>query len=229
MLPFAPARFSTTKGWPKIRLKSAASARARKSTEPPGGLVATMRTTCVGQAGCPFAGAGNASARANATTPGNGGKAMRREEAGSGKTALRPLPLMLGHGNDAARASVPQNALQGRGNLGQPDSGNVREELLVFRVALRQAVVRDPGRQVVNVVIGDVGGKPVQPARQDEEARAPYRRGIAVPTRVAARIRVLEIVLHGEEHDPGAPGERRARQVHDEEEQRPERPAAENP
>ena len=61
MLPFAPGRFSTTKGWAKPLLKSAASARARKSTEPPGGLVATMRTARLGQAGCAIEFTGSAS------------------------------------------------------------------------------------------------------------------------------------------------------------------------
>src|SRR5258708_13661101 len=44
MLPFAPGRLSTTNGAPKVLLKSSASARERKSTDPPGGLVAMMRT-----------------------------------------------------------------------------------------------------------------------------------------------------------------------------------------
>src|SRR5256886_2208941 len=48
MLPFAPARLSTTNGVPKVLLKSSASARARKSTDPPGGLVAMMRTVWLG-------------------------------------------------------------------------------------------------------------------------------------------------------------------------------------
>src|SRR6266851_1943232 len=49
MLPFAPGRLSTTNGTPKVLLKSSASARARKSTDPPGGLVAMMRTVRLGQ------------------------------------------------------------------------------------------------------------------------------------------------------------------------------------
>src|SRR5262249_43117468 len=44
--------FSTTKGRPKASPKSEASARARKSTEPPGGLVAMMRTGWAGQGVC---------------------------------------------------------------------------------------------------------------------------------------------------------------------------------
>src|SRR5262245_47562674 len=52
MFPFAPARFSTTKGLPNASEKSDASARARKSTDPPGGLVETMRTACAGQDDC---------------------------------------------------------------------------------------------------------------------------------------------------------------------------------
>src|SRR5712692_7053846 len=60
MLPFAPGRLSTTNGTPKLLLKSSASARARKSTDPPGGLVAMMRTVWLGQGDCAGAASGRA-------------------------------------------------------------------------------------------------------------------------------------------------------------------------
>src|SRR6266568_8423277 len=66
MLPFAPGRLSTTNGAPKVLLKSSASARARKSTDPPGGLVAMMRTVWLGQGCCADAASGSAHAAASA-------------------------------------------------------------------------------------------------------------------------------------------------------------------
>src|SRR5258706_16024509 len=66
MLPFAPGRLSTTKGTPKFLLKSSASTRASRSTDPPGGLVAMMRTVWLGQGCCADAASGSAHAAASA-------------------------------------------------------------------------------------------------------------------------------------------------------------------
>src|SRR5882762_68596 len=66
ILPFAPGRLSTTKGTPKLLLKSSASTRASRSTDPPGGLVAMMRTVWLGQGCCADAASGNAHAAASA-------------------------------------------------------------------------------------------------------------------------------------------------------------------
>src|SRR5881296_9241 len=68
MLPFAPGRLSTTKGALKVLLKSSASARERKSTDPPGGLVAMMRTVWLGQEGWARAPSGSADATASVKT-----------------------------------------------------------------------------------------------------------------------------------------------------------------
>src|SRR5207248_11076133 len=68
MLPFAPGRLSTTNGVAKVLLKSSASARARKSTDPPGGLVAMMRTVWLGQAACARAASGSADATTSVKT-----------------------------------------------------------------------------------------------------------------------------------------------------------------
>src|SRR5438552_8482044 len=68
MLPFAPGRLSTTNGPPKVLLKSSASARERKSTDPPGGLVAMMRTVWLGQEGWARAASGIADAAASVNT-----------------------------------------------------------------------------------------------------------------------------------------------------------------
>src|SRR5207247_9013102 len=68
MLPFAPGRLSTTNGAPKVLLKSSASARERKSTDPPGGLVAMMRTVWLGQEGWARSPSGSADATASVKT-----------------------------------------------------------------------------------------------------------------------------------------------------------------
>jgi hypothetical protein len=44
MLPLAPARFSTTTGWPSVPVMTCASARAETSVKAPGGHGTTMRT-----------------------------------------------------------------------------------------------------------------------------------------------------------------------------------------
>ena len=81
-------------------------------------------------------------------------------------------------------------------------------------MAFSQAVVGNPGGQVVNVVVGDIDGKPVQPARQDQKAGALYRRRDVVPTLVAARVGMLEIMLHRKQHQPRSSGQRCAGYVH---------------
>src|ERR1051325_8793168 len=58
--PLAPGLFSTTKGWPCFFVRSCARMRASRSTEPPGGLVATMRTGPLGHPRSSAAGAGGA-------------------------------------------------------------------------------------------------------------------------------------------------------------------------
>src|SRR5258707_15171534 len=68
MLPFAPGRLSTTNGPPKVLLKSSASARERKSTDPPGGLVAMIRTVWLGHEGWARAASGSADAAASVKT-----------------------------------------------------------------------------------------------------------------------------------------------------------------
>src|SRR5260221_7170473 len=66
MLPFAPGRLSTTKATPKFLLKSSASTRASRSTDPPGGLVAMRRTVWLARGCCAEAASGRAHAAASA-------------------------------------------------------------------------------------------------------------------------------------------------------------------
>ena len=96
---------------------------------------------------------------------------------------------------------------------GQLHAGDARKQMLILVVTLDQAVVRNAGRQVVNVVIADIDGEPVQPGRQHQEARAFHRSGVGVPVRVVARIGVLEVVLHREQHDARAARDRYAEQI----------------
>ena len=51
----------------------------------------------------------------------------------------------------------------------------------------------------MNVVKGDIGREPIQPTWQKQKARAQNRTGIVIPMSGIARIRVLKIMLHGEE------------------------------
>ena len=65
-----------------------------------------------------------------------------------------------------------------------------------------QTVVWNSGRQMVDMMIRNIRGKPVQPARQDQKTAAVYGDGIVIPILIIARIRVLEIMLHRKEHNP---------------------------
>ena len=67
-----------------------------------------------------------------------------------------------------------------------------------FLVAFDQAVIRDVGREMVDVVVADIDGEPVQPARQYQETRARGRSGVVIPVLILARIGVAEVVLHRE-------------------------------
>src|SRR6185503_9537272 len=120
--------------------------------------------------------------------------------AARGKS-LRLEPAALGNRDDAARLRVPQYVAHGLGNLGQPEAPDVREQVPVFVVTLGEAIVRNPGGHVVDVMVGDVGGKPVQPAWQVQEAGTPYCGFVAIPAVVIARVGVLEIMLHREDEN----------------------------
>src|SRR5256885_13249527 len=60
-------------------------------------------------------------------------------------------------------------SLEGARDLRQADARHVHEQALVFVVASRQTVVGDARRQVMDVVVGDIGAEPVHPARQRSE------------------------------------------------------------
>ena len=56
ILPPAPPRFSTRKGWPSLSCNASASSRVTMSFDPPGGKGTTRRTGRSGQAACARAG-----------------------------------------------------------------------------------------------------------------------------------------------------------------------------
>src|SRR5678815_5779124 len=82
---------------------------------------------------------------------------------------LRPR---LGHRDDARARRVPEHAAQLCRNLGQADAPDVDEQMSELLVAVDEAVVRNPRREVMDVVIADVRREPVQPARQRQKAGA---------------------------------------------------------
>ena len=51
----------------------------------------------------------------------------------------------------------------------------------IFVVAPDQAIVWNPGGEMVNVMIGNIGGEPVLPARQMQKTGALDRAGFVVP------------------------------------------------
>ena len=114
-----------------------------------------------------------------------------------GQVLPRSLPV-LRHRDDPLRVPVPQDAFQRSEHLGQPHPGDTGKQVPIFVMALDQAVVRDAGRKMVDVMIADIDREPVQPARQHQETRAFDRPGILVPVLAIARIGILEVVLHGE-------------------------------
>jgi len=70
-------------------------------------------------------------------------------------------------------------------------------------MARDQAVIRDAGTQVVNVVIRHIGGEPVhQRGRTGNWCAMPR---YAIPAFVLTGVGMLEIVLNRKQHDPAAP------------------------
>src|SRR5579862_4452854 len=122
-------------------------------------------------------------------------------------------PSIFREGDDSAGTGVPEDAFQRLANVRQPQMPDTREQMLIFVVALDQAVIGNPGKQMMNVVVANIGGKPVQVTRQDQEAGAVECTAIVFPVLAIARISMLEIVLHGEQHYPCAAGERQADDV----------------
>ena len=59
-----------------------------------------------------------------------------------------------------------------------------------------QAVGGDTRRQMVHMMVGDIGGEPVEPARQIKKAGALECCVVVTPAFVASRIGMFEVVLH---------------------------------
>src|SRR5579871_5991416 len=64
-------------------------------------------------------------------------------------------------GDDSAGVCVPEDAFQRLGNVRQPQASDIREQMLVSVVALNQAIIRNFGKQMMNVVVANIGGEPV--------------------------------------------------------------------
>jgi two-component system LytT family response regulator len=153
-----------------------------------------------------------------------------REGAESPPSCLgRPSPHDCRHRYQPARRHVPQDVLQRRRNLEQSHASHACKQGLVLLVAGREPIVGDARAQVMHVVIRHVGSDPVQPARQDEKARAEQGRFVAIPALVRARVGVLEIVLYREEDETVGAGQRSADHIADEERPRTHRPGHRDP
>ena len=96
-------------------------------------------------------------------------------------------------------------------------------------MACDQAVIRNSGGQVVDVVIRDIHGEPVEPARQDQKTGALDGGNVGIPALVVARIRVLEIVLYGKKQYAGAAGQRYADGIADQKQKWPDHPRHQSP
>src|SRR5579862_7384879 len=104
---------------------------------------------------------------------------------------------MFRDGDDSAGARVPEDAFQRLAYVRQPETPDVGEQMLILVVALDQAVIGNLGKQMMNVVVANIGGEPVQITRQDQEAGAVDCTTIVFPVLAIACIGMLEIVLHG--------------------------------
>ena len=80
-------------------------------------------------------------------------------------------------------------------------------------VAGNQAIVGNLCRQMMNMVVRDIRGEPVQPARQDQKTGAMNRGGIVIPALIAACVGMFKIVLHGKQGDARASGQGNAGHV----------------
>jgi len=79
------------------------------------------------------------------------------------------------------------------------------------------------------MMIADIHGEPIQPTRQHQEARAFHRARVEVPMRVVARIGVLEVVLHREQHDTHPARDRYAQDIDAEKDRRSAHTAHQHP
>src|ERR1700733_8606518 len=99
--------------------------------------------------------------------------------------------------------------------------------MLILVMALDQAVAGDTRGKVMDMVVANVGGEEVQPARQYQETGAFDGARIVVPALTSGRVGMLKGVLHSEQHDSQAARDRHGEHIDDEEQRRTEIPAHE--
>src|SRR3546814_13965444 len=76
-------------------------------------------------------------------------------------------------------------------------------------MAFLQVVVRDACAEMVDMVVADVAGEPLQDLRQLVKRAALQRCRRVIPVFVARPVHVLELMMHVEQTDAGRSAERR--------------------
>ena len=128
---------------------------------------------------------------------------------------------MLGHGDQPVIGCIPKDIAATRGDVADTQHLDLGEQVRVGVMTGGQAVVGDALAEVVYVVVADVGGEPVQDARQLEVARPLQGSGEITPTLVTVGVRIGEVVLDVENADEDRRSDRDHRRI-----QRPEETVA---
>src|SRR5689334_1571055 len=101
---------------------------------------------------------------------------------------------------------VPERKTKRRDTLSECNNGRpMKHRILV--VTLLEIVVRNPRTEMVYVMESDTAGEPLQEGRKPEEGASRDRRRRVVPLLVVLPVRILELVLHEKEPQPGDDGE----------------------
>jgi hypothetical protein len=96
----------------------------------------------------------------------------------------------------------------------QPSDGS---ELRVIPQHLWQSIIRNPAAQMMDVVHADIGGEPAQDDWQVIMRTAMQPGFVKIPALVMSLERMLELVLDIEQPDADRGGEKRDRQLHEQE------------
>lgn len=105
--------------------------------------------------------------------------------------------------DELPRLSIPKNILQRSVDVSESQTTYIGKQMLVLVVTGNQTVVWNTGGQMMDVMIPNVGGKPVQPCWQYKEARALDRSDVAIPALPVGCVGVFEIMLNRKQHYAG--------------------------
>src|SRR5258708_10812819 len=118
--------------------------------------------------------------------------------------------------HQSARGFIPQRQ-PGASHAGLQAEAFRLAQLGILREAVPQPIIRNPARQVVDMVEADVAGHPVQDPRQIIERGALECRRLEGPACPAIPISLLALMLDVEEPDADRSGEQDNRQISNEE------------